>query len=75
MYSKRYLNIALYLRSKVRRKTFDAQVGTMAYALWSFLEVLFDIRHQETFSNTILHKYAQKDIDLLAGFIPKQDER
>jgi len=70
-YSIWYLNLALWLRHKIRRFTFNrkyTQHGTFTGKLTHFFEVLLDIRHQETFSRSVSNRYAQKDMDVLEGY-------
>lgn len=63
-----HLKKALWLRSYIRRFSRNTKNYKHFLKLCMFLEVLFDINHQETFIKTIPNKYAQKDFKILQGF-------
>ena len=74
-YNPWHLNLALKLREKVRRFSQNPKNYKHFLKLTMFLEVLFDIKHQETFSQTIPNKYANRDFELLKGYkVPKYKE-
>lgn len=71
-----YLNLALYMRSKIRNWCLEprrTQAGTISHKFLSFFNVLLDVTHQETFSCTIPNRNAQ-DMRLFGFHVPKAEQ-
>ncbi len=77
---RRAIRWGLYLRKKLRHFALNRcnnQHGFWLEPLATFVLVLFDFQHQETFKHTYHNKYVQIDIDTykLTEFrIPKNNE-
>lgn len=47
----------------------NCQHGTFIAHITRYIENLLDIKHQETFTHTLQRDYAERDIDLLKGYL------